>query len=256
MPPRNEGQGRWGGPLRQVAVALCLVGCRFTPWPDPNDPQGAGIQQPDVLRRQVNGASDALLAREAGGEITDAQYRDLLARYTDGLLKGIRVESLDPKKAWEYGMVFRAGRLWPKAEAAFRLAVEGAPDLDRKVNDTLRLAEAEAQQGRVEEAVRTARETFDSPYKVPILYSVLYEIVPAGQGKGHDADLARLLEDAIRQSDRVRVNEATPEGRAFAMALPHHQHNARELAARLYLAAGRSSDAERVLSGNPPTIRI
>ncbi len=239
-----------------MPFTFLLAGCHSTPWPDPNDPRGAGVQQPEVLRRQVTGASDALLARVVGGEITDAQYRDLLANYTDGLLKGIRVESLDPKRAWEYGMVFRAGRLWPKAEEAFRVAVKAAPDIDRKVNDTLRLAEAEAQQGRVEEAVRTARETFDSPYKVPILYSVLYEIVPAGRGKGHDADLARLLEDAIPQSDLVRVNLATDEGKAFVMALPHHQHNARELAAQLYVSAGRTADAERVLSGKPSTIRI
>lgn len=214
------------------------------------------MQQPEVLRRQVKGASDALFARVADGEISDAKYRDLLANYTDSLLKNVPVESLDPKKAWEYGMVFRTGRLWSKAEAAFRIAVKAAPDIDRKVNDTLRLAEAEAQQGRVDEAVRTARETYDSSYKVPILYSVLYEIVPAGRGKGHDADLARLLEDAVRESDFVRVDESTDEGRAFAMALPHHQHNARELAAQLYLSAGRSADAERVLGGKPPTLRI
>ena len=214
------------------------------------------MAQPEVLRRQVKGASDSLLAREAGGEITDEQYRNMLAQYTDDLLHNVHVESLDPKRAWEYGMVFRAGRLWDKAEQAFRIAAAHPADEDRKVNDTLRLAEAEAQLGHVAEAVKTARQAFASDYKVPILYSVLYEIVPAGEGKGHDVELARLLEDAIPQSDEAKVGTNTDEGKAFVQALSHHQHNARELAAKLYLSAGKSVDAERVLSGQASTIRV
>ena len=209
----------------------------------------------------MKGASDALFARVVGGEITDRQYRDLLATYTDGLLKGVRVEDVDPAKAWEYGEVFRTGRLWKKAEGAYRVAVRVAKDEDRRVNDSLSLAEALAQQGRVEEAVEEARKTFESKpeVKAPILYAVLYRIVPGGRGKAGragDLRLARLLEDAIRQSDLVRVDPATEAGKAFLLALPHHQHRARELAAQMYLAAGSESDAERVLGGKLPTIRV
>lgn len=262
MPPRghgNSGRGkRWWLPFLVFPLASS---CRLSTFPDPNDPRGAGAQQPEVLRRQVKGASDALFARVNGGEITDRQYRDLLATYTDGLLKGVRVEDVDPAKAWEYGEVFRTGRLWKKAEAAYRVAAKVAKDEDRRVNDTLSLAEAIAQQGRIEEAVATARETFDAKpeYKAPILYAALYRIVPGGRGKGEksgDLLLARFLEDAIRQSDLVRVDERTESGKAFLLALPHHQHRARELAAQMYLAAGHEEDAERVLGGKLPTIRI
>ena len=242
-------------------VSCLLLGCQFPTFPDPNDPRGAGTGQPEVLRRQVKGASDALFARVVGGEITDREYRDLLASYTDDLLKGVKVEDVDPSKAWEYGEVFRTGRLWKKAEAAYRVAVKTAKDEDRRVNDTLSLAEALAQEGRVEEAVETARRTFgtEPEHKAPILYAVLYRIVPGGQGragKAGDLLLARLLEDAVRQSNLVRVDERTEAGRTFLVALPHHQHGARELAARLYLAGGKEEDAERVLGGKLPTIRV
>lgn len=242
-------------------LLFLLSGCRFSTWPDPNDPRGAGVQQPEVLRRQVKGASDALFARVIGAEISDRQYKDLLADYTDSLLKGVKVEDVDPSRAWEYGEVFRTGRLWAKAEAAYRVAVEAAKDDDRRVNDTLRLGEALAQQGRIAEGVAEARRAFDAPpeYKAPILYGVLYEIAPGGRGKGGkkgDAALARLLEDAIRQSNLVKVDERTDAGEAFVTALPHHQHNARRLAADLYLSSGSEADAERVLGGKLPTVRV
>ena len=247
--------------VRLLPLALLLAGCRFGTFPDPNDPRGAGVQQPEVLRRQVKGASDALFARVLGEEITDRQYRDLLAAYTDDLLKGVEIEEIAPAKAWEYGEVFRTGRLWKRAETAYRVAIGAAKDDDRRVNDLLSLSEALAQQGRVEEAVAEARKTFDvaPEYKAPILYGVLYRIAPGGRGKAAkpgDAALARLLEDAIRQSDLVRVDPNTESGAAFVQALSHHQHNARRLAADLYLSSGREADAERVLGGTLPSVRV
>lgn len=211
-----------------------------------------------MLRRQVKGASDALFARVIGGEITDGQYRDLLAQYTDDLLKGVQIESVDPTRAWEYGEVFKTGRLWSRAESAYRIAVKVAKDEDRRVNDTLQLANALAHEGKVPEAIAEARKTFDTPpeAKPPILYAAYLEIAPAGKGKGHDAELARLLEDAIRQSDLARVDASKDEGKAFLGALPHHQRNARRLAAELYLSAGKPTEAERVLGGKLPSIKI
>jgi tetratricopeptide (TPR) repeat protein len=232
-------------------VALSLVGCKFGPFPDPNDPSIAGDRQPEVLRRQVAGASDALLTRHLAGEITDAQYRDYLAKFTDDLLKPIKLESVSPSNAWQYGEVYRTARKWKEAEGLYRTAVSVAKDDDRRVNDTLSLAECLAQEGEVKKAIAEARLTFDTPpkYKAPILYGVLYRIVPGGQGKGRDGDLARLLEDAITQSGLTQVNMATDSGKAYVFALPHHQHNARELAAKLYLSVGKAADAERVLAG-------
>ncbi len=245
-------------PFYFFLVPFSLSGCHFGTFPDPNDPSLAGDAQPEVLRRQVKGASDALFARRVSGEITDQQYQDLLAKYTDELLKSTEVESVDPSKAWEYGEVYRTARKWKEAEVLYRAAVKAATDDDRRVNDSLFLAEALAQEGKVEEAVTTARTTFNAAptYKAPILYAVLYQIVPGGQNKGKDAELAHLLEDAIRQSDLVEVDATTESGKAFKFALPHHQHNARELAAKLYLGVGKAVDAERVLGGKLPTMRI
>lgn len=257
----KRGQARVRFPLFLLPLALSLSGCHFYTFPDPNDPNLAGDMQPDVLRRQVKGASDALFARRMSGEISEEQYQRLLIEYTDDLLKNTKVEAIDPEKAWEYGEVYRTARKWKEAETLYREAVKVAKaskDDDRRVNDTLFLAQALAEQGNVEEAIQEARSTFDAsgPFKAPILYAVLYQIVPGGQNKGKDAELARLLEDAVRQSDLVQVDPSTEAGKAFNFALPHHQHNARELAAKLYLGVGKAADAERVLGGKLPTMRI
>jgi len=245
-------------PFSLFLLPFCLSGCHFDTFPDPNDPSLAGEAQPEVLRRQVKGASDALFARRLSNEITEQQYQNLLAQFTDELLKSTHVESVDATKAWEYGEVYRTARKWKEAEILYRAAVKVAKDDDRRVNDSLFLAEALAQQGKVEEAIKTARTTFDTPgpFKAPILYAVLYQIVPGGQGKGKDSELAHLLEDSIRQSDLVEVDQTIESGNAFKLALPHHQHNARELAAKLYLGVGKAADAERVLGGKLPTMRI
>lgn len=260
---REEGIGkrafrRLRFPFYSFLISFSLSGCHFGTFPDPNDPKLAGDAQPEVLRRQVKGASDALFARQMAGEISEKQFQDLLAQFSDDLLKSTPVESVDPDKAWEYAEVYRTARKWKEAETTYRIAVKAAKDDDRRVNDSLFLAEALAQQGKIDEAISSARSTFDTtgPYKAPILYAVLYQIVPGGKRKGKDAELARLLEDAIRQSDLVEVDESTESGKAFKFALPHHQHNARELAAKLYLGVGKAADAERVLGGKLPTTRI
>lgn len=244
--------------LSLVTCSLLLSGCKFGTFPDPNDPNSAGDLQPEVLRRQVKGASDALYARVLSGEITESRYRELLAGYTGDLLKATNIEGVDPAKAWEYGEVFRTAKQWKAAEALYRVAVKAAKDDDRRVNDTLKLAEAVAHLGRVGEAIAEARKSFTAApeFKAPILYGVLYEIAPAAQGKGKDAEIARLLEDAVRQSDLTEVSPVSEAGQAFLAALPHHQRNARQLAATLYLNAGKPDDAERVLGGKLPTVRI
>ena len=259
---REQGTGQRKQGRSRFFLIACLLfplsGCHFTTFPDPNDPNAAGLKQPEVLRRQLKGASDALLTREIGGEITDARYHELLSAYAEELLKDTDIEEMEPGKAWEYGEVFRTAGRWKETEALFRIAAKVSPNEDRRVNDRLRLAEALAHLGRVPEAIAQVRETFSAPpgAKAPILYGVLLELVPAGRGKGKDVELARLLEDAIRQSELVEVDRSTAAGRAFYQALPFHQRDARELAARLYLSAGRSADVERVLGGKSPTLHV
>ena len=112
------------------------------------------------MRRQVKGASDALLAREFRGEISDAQYRTS-GQYTNGLLKTCRSKTPTPQ-AWEYGEAFKTGRLWPRTERLYRIAAKAAKNEDRRVNDTLQLANALAHLGKATEAIAEARKTFDA----------------------------------------------------------------------------------------------
>jgi len=78
---------------------------------------------------------------------------------------------------------------------------------------------------------------------MPILPAVLLAIVPAGEGKGHDAELADLLEQAAAQHEQVVVDANTIPGRIFLLARPKHIRNAFLKAAELYEKAGNSAKA-------------
>jgi hypothetical protein len=82
---------------------------------------------------------------------------------------------------------------------------------------------------------------------LPILMSVLYEIVPEAQGKGRDTDLARLLEDAIPQHKATVVDAGSEAGRAFLLARPLHVHKAWIKIAQLYQAAGKEDLARKAI---------
>ena len=66
--------------------------------------------QPEVIRRQIKGASDALFTRVSQGEITDEKYRELMAEYAEGLLKSI--ECLDPHEKLSPGQSEGIDRLY------------------------------------------------------------------------------------------------------------------------------------------------
>lgn len=232
-----------------MLATFALAGCRLPPPPDPNDPNGDTVMQIDVLRRNLSWASQAVNERVAKGEITDEQGKELLAESAQRLLAGVKIDKINPVEAWEYGDVFRTAKDWKLAFAAYTVAVgqaEKSKNEDRRVNDTLRLAEAEANLGKLVEAVETARKTFNAKPqgKAPILLGVLYEIVPGGEGKGKDAELAKLLEEAISQHEAVVVNSESESGRAFLMARPHHLIKAWGKVVDLYRAAGLQQEAE------------
>jgi hypothetical protein len=67
----------------------------------------------------------------------------------------------------------------------------------------------------------------------PILPATLYEIVPAAEGKGHDKELAELLELAIRCHERTVVDIKTDDGRIFMAARRYHINKAATKAAVL-----------------------
>lgn len=223
--------------------------------PDPNNPALAGIQTPEVLLRGLSGASDNLLARIYTREVrtpeqmkkADAVFKVELAKAANTLLKNVDIGSIPPSKAWEYGKVFIAARWWREAKAALETAVSVAKNEDRRVNDNLQLARVMAELGDVRGAVARAGLVVNEGTKdtdtAPILPGTLLELVPAAEGKGADAELARLLEEAIKCENRTIVDAGTEPGAAFLLARPTHIRNAWGKVIELFRSAGRLEEA-------------
>jgi tetratricopeptide (TPR) repeat protein len=226
-----------------------LTGCKLSPPPDPNDPRDVGLVQAEVLMRNLQWASRAVNERVSRGEISDEEGKKILAEEAGKLLDAVSIKRVRAKDAWRYAEVFRTAQRWERAEELFETASKHATDTkneDRRVNDTLRLAEAQAQLGKTVEALATARSVFNAKpeNKAPILLAVLYEIVPAAKGKGKDLELARLLEDAIAQHEQVIVDPESDGGKAFFIAKGHHIEKAYSDAVDLYEAAHEPDLAE------------
>lgn len=238
-----------------LLAATFLTGCKVGVPPDPNSPPPGTAMRGAELRRNLKGASDMLNERVSSGEIDEAKAAELLQSYAEELAQTLDLGKVPPDEAWEYAEVYLTARKWAEAEQVLKLAVKSANSEDRRVNDTLRLARAQANQGRVEEAIATARTVFDAPPRetAPILPAVLFEIAPVARGKGHDLELAKLIEDAIKLHERTIVDPETEAGRMFMYARPSHIRNAWLLIEKLYEDAGRPDQArnarERQFSG-------
>lgn len=233
-----------------VLLGLLIVGCKAAQIPDPNDPKQAGMMQPEVMLRNLKWASDAANERVYKGELTPEKAKDMVSDDARKLIESIDLKKIPPARAWEYAEVFRTAKRWDLAEPTFEIAVKNATNEDRRVNDSLRLAHVKAELGKVKEAVKIARSVYNAEEKAtaPILPAVLLEIVPAGQGKGDDLELAKLLEDAIPIHDKTIVDEKTQPGKMFLYAKAHHIKNAYRLVQELYERAHRPdlADAARL----------
>jgi hypothetical protein len=232
--------------LAALVGGIALAGCGAKSPPDPNDADLVGILQPEVLQRNLRWASDMVNDRVAKQEIDEEEGKKLLAKYAGQLVEKVDFDQMRDAQAWQYGDIFRTARRWDLAEKALERAVahaEKRKNQDRFVNDTLRLAQCQANLNKNSEALATARSTFavSDKDKAPILLAVLYEITPALRGKGVDAELARLIEDSIGQHMAVVVDPKDESGQAFLAAKSHHLRNAWQMAIDLYGAAG---DAE------------
>jgi len=237
-----------------------LTGCQTGTLDDPNEVKTAGVLAPEVIRRQLKGTSDMLMARVAKGEITDAQFKELIAKRANELLADLPLDKIDPEKAWEYGDVLRTAQRWPQAKMALEIAVAQAQkgeSEDRLINDTLRLAHAQAMLGEIPEAIATADKTMTASVggSSPILPAVLLEIVPAARGKGHDSALAGLLERAIDKHVATVVDPQTEPGQAFLMARPHHVRNAWRTIVDLYAKSGKDEEAREAIQRSEQMLR-
>ena len=225
---------------------IAVAGCQSPTIPDPNDPTAVGVVAPDVLRNNLSGASKAYFGRVENGEISDAEARKLLAEHARLILSEVSPDKVSPDKAWEYAEVLIVAERWQQAKRFLTVALENPASEDRRVNDQLRLARVEAMLGDVPKAIELARKTFDAPPsdKGPILMAVLMEIVPAAQGKKHDAELADLLVDAIPQMEQTVVDENSTAGQTFIIARPVHIRNAYATAVQLLAESGQNERAK------------
>lgn len=244
---------RIAGPL----AAALLLGCQAAHIPNPNDPADVGMLSGEKLRNNYRSITDSFSERLGKNEINDGQFRALVAHAADDLSTGVDPSKVNPTEAWMYGEVLRnAPHHLPEAEAVLKLAVKVARETkneDRRVNDSLRLAQVEAREGKVAEAIADARSVFDArpTDTAPILPAVLYELAPVARGKGQDAALAKLLEDAAEIHAHTQVDTHSEPGRAFLIARHAHIRRAFQAAETLYRAAGdEGKAAAAVTRGN------
>ncbi len=238
--------------LAALALVVGLGGCQTATLPDPNEPADTQAMSGEVLLRNINELRKTVEERLAQGDITPPEAERLFQDRVQAMLAAVDLQKVPEREFWKYGDAFRQGDDWEKAREFYERAVKVAETDDRRINDTLRLARAEAHLGNVDRAIELSRSTFDAPpqEKAPILMAVLYEVVPSGEGKDKDAQLARLLRDAIGQHMATTVDPDSAPGKAFLLARPRHVENAWGTVARLFAKAGDQEAARQaVLDG-------
>lgn len=231
-----------------LCLAVALAGCQAHTIPDPNDPPPGVPMKLDALQSNVKGIADLLMTHREKKEISNAQYHEMLSKAVGEILDTSKIEPIEPTNAWRYGELLRTADRWKEALPVFEQAVkfaETTKNNDRWVNDSLRLAQAQAMTGDSVKAIATARSVFGVPPRdaAPILIGVLLEIVPAARNQGHDLELAKLLEDAVLVSLKVEVDQKTNEGKLFLDARPYHIERAMAMIRELYGKAGKPEDA-------------
>jgi len=232
-----------------LAPLLASWGCQAPSIPDPNDPTRPGPDQTRVLQDKLKIVSDAANRRVYNHELTRFQAKVMVNRYEADLCRNIDLSKVSPSDAWVYGQLFLDAQDWENARKILTVAVAHAKDEDRRVNDTLRLAHAYAQLGDVKKAIELSKTTFttDPQDKAPILPGVLFDVVPSGIGKGSDAELADLLQGAIRQHEMVVVDPHIDSAKLFLAAKPGLISRAWHRVIDLYEAGGRLDLADKAL---------
>lgn len=206
-----------------LILGVLLAGCGQ--YANPNDlAQINPESRVFVANKRLESAEATLDFKVQAKEITDERRNLMISEFAEELLKVIDFSVTPKSDYWMYGALLRVTGRWKQAEEVLREAVKVAPNQDRKINDTLKLALAETKNGKVEEGIKTASSVLDVPDQdaAPILPAVLYEIVPAAQGKGHDAELAELLKQAILCHQRVKVDLYSDSGKMFVATSRHH----------------------------------
>jgi hypothetical protein len=233
--------------MRSVKLALLgllavsgLAGCRFGQIPNPNEKKLSNTFDGEELQKNVRAADDTLTERLLRGEIDLATKKSLFHDYIREQVGKIDLKDIPTDQVWRYADVYRQLEDWKTTDTLYTRAVDAAKDEDRRVNDTLRLGEVKARLDDVPKGIEIVRSTFAAKPggKAPILLAVLYEFAPAALGKGHDLEVAKLLESAIEQHLLTHVDPGTEPGQRFLEARPHHISRAWEIIVRVYRETG------------------
>jgi tetratricopeptide (TPR) repeat protein len=220
------------GAVSMLAMLGGALGCQEKQVPDPNDPTDVPLaKRAAVLQLNIQRMSDAMNDRVVSGNITDQQRLDYISDEAQKLLAQGDPEHSTPQDAWIYANLYITCHEYAKAIPLLKKAIQyeaSVGDDDRRVNDSLRLARSLAETGKTKEALDLVQSVIDSKPKDPgpVLPSVLLEITPVTEGKGHDPQLSHLLEEAIHEHLRMKVDPSTLAGKTFLFAKPHHIWNA------------------------------
>ena len=238
-------------------LALALAGCRFGQIPNPNKLAVSSKYDGQALQQHVRQADEVLTDRLVKGQIDLRTKNEILHGFIQDQLKGVELEKVDDGDVWRFADVFRQLGDWQTTHDLYVRAVKAAKDEDRRVNDTLRLAEAKAHLGEVADGISLVRSTFDAAPggKAPILMATLYEFVPAAMGQEHDLDVAKLLEDATEQQLLTVVDPKTPEGRAFLQARTYHIRRAWDAVVRIYRSYGEDEAMRAAIDRSDKMLR-
>ena len=209
--------------IHLILGCVVLVGCGQ--YPNPNDLSAVRADvRAEIANKRLVSAEETLQYKVEHNEITDTRRNELISELADQMLKSVDPKAIPDTDQWMFASLLRVTGRWPDAEAALKVAVKVAPNIDRKVNDTLKLAQAQAKNGEIADALVSAQSVMEvaDEAAAPILPAVLYEIVPAAESKGHDKELADLLVKAIACHNRVKVDPKSDSGRDFLIARHHH----------------------------------
>ncbi len=231
-----------------MVTALFAAGCVTKPLPDPNDLRiPAHISASQALQR-LRAANELLQARQQAGTMTPPRSKQLIVLYAKDVAAAMDEKTMKPTDAWIFGAVYRSAGDWSQAKSAYEKAVQAATSEERRISDTLRLAEACVHMGEVERAIKLAHSTFDATPqgKPPILPAVLLEIAPQAIGGNFNEQLAELLVGAVDQHEQAVVDPRFRPGQAFEYAKPFHIKRALRLAIALYQGAGQTERARQI----------
>ncbi|MEI8281895.1 MAG: hypothetical protein WCG75_05785 [Armatimonadota bacterium] len=213
--------------VRLALLALVLIGCGQ--YANPNDLTAIRSElRVEIAYKRLEAAESTLQFKVDSKEINDVRRNELISDLASDMLQSIEQKTVPESDQWMYAALLRVTNQWPATEVALKRAVVVAATQERKINDSLKLAQAKARNGEVDEALATATSVLNAADKdaAPILPAVLYEIVPAAEGKGRDKELADLLTKAIECHKRVKIDVATEAGRAFLIARQYHINRA------------------------------